>query len=77
MMITSEQIAKVKEFAQEQFFESENGDENMIHFMFCAIKIVNPWIDDTGRFDFTDEEAVKHYGLENVMNFILNVLKEE
>ena len=78
MKFTKNEIEKAKEIAERNLFESaEIGDEGMAYFMFNEVRIVNPWVDETGRFDLTDAEAVKTYGLENVMNFIIDVLKEE
>ena len=76
MKINKEDIKKVKAIAEKNFIDSaEVGDEGMVSFEFNGIKIINPWIDETGRIDFTDEEAIKHYGLENVLNFIMNALR--
>ena len=76
--ISAKEIAKVKEIAEKNFFDSsEIGDEGLVSFEFNGMNIVNPWIDDSGRFNLTDEQAIELYGLENILNFILNVLKEE
>lgn len=75
-MITNEMIAKAKEIAERNFIESsEIGDEGMAQFVFNGISIIDPWMDETGRFSLTDAEAVKLYGLENVINFIFDILK--
>lgn len=75
--ISAKEIAKVKEIAEKNFFDSsEIGDEKMVSFEFNGMNIINPWIDDSGRFNLTDEQAIELYGLENILNFILNVLKE-
>ena len=76
--ITRLEILKAKEFAERNFEESAwAGSEGMTAFEFNGITIVNPWIDETGRFDLTDKEAIERYGLENVLNFIINILKED
>ena len=72
-----EEIAKAKEIANRNFDESALiTDEDMTGFWFNGMKIINPWIDEFGDKEFTDEQAIKHYGLENVLNFIINILKE-
>ena len=74
---TNEQIERVKALAEMNYIDSsEIGNENMTGFEFNGIKIINPWIDETGRFDLNDEQAIKTYGLENVLNFIMNMLEE-
>ena len=76
MKITAEQIKKVKAIAEKNFIDSsEVGDEGMISFEFNGMNIINPWYDDSGRFELSDEEAIKLYGLENVLNFIINTLR--
>lgn len=77
MKINAINIAQAKELAENNFIESaETGDEGMTYFMFDGIKIINPWVDETGCLDLTDKEAIKLYGLQNVLNFIANILKE-
>ena len=46
-------------------FESRNGQW-----------ITNPFLDETGRFDLTIDEAIKTYGLDNVKNFCEQVLAQ-
>jgi len=76
MKITTKEIAKVKAIAEKNFIDSsEIGDEGMVSFEFNGMCIINPWMDESGRFDLTDEEAIKTYGLENVLNFIINTLR--
>lgn len=75
--LNAEDIAKAKEIAENNFYESsEIGDEGMTYFEFNGTNIINPWISECGRFDLTDKEAVETYGLENVLNFIITILKE-
>lgn len=75
--LSTEEITKAKEIAENNFYESsEIGDEGMISFEFNGINVINPWVSECGCFDFTDEEAIEYYGLENVLNFIINILKE-
>lgn len=45
------------------YFESENGQG-----------ITNPFLDESGRFDLTIDEAIATYGLDNVKNFCEQVL---
>ena len=47
-------------------FESKNGQW-----------ITNPFLDETGRFDLTIDEAIGTYGLDNVKNFCEQVLAQE
>ena len=76
--ISAEDIAKVKEIAERNFIESaEIGDKEMVSFEFKGMNIIDPWIDDSGRFDLTDEQAIELYGLENVLGFITETLEKE
>lgn len=54
----------IKQFAERQWeIFNETGDcEDLIGFEFEGQFIVNPWMDPTGRFELTTEEAVKLYG---------------
>ncbi len=72
MKITAKEIAKVKLIAYRNFIDSI---EDAIGFEFNGQHIINPWMDSSGRFELTDEKAIEYYGLENVLNFILNTLK--
>lgn len=76
MKITEKEIKKVKAIAEKNFIDSaEIGDEGMVSFEFNEMTIINPWIDEFGDTEFTDEQAIEHYGLENVLNFIMNTLR--
>ena len=56
----------MKKFAQKQF-EEETNEVSFEHEGMC---IVNPWMDPTGRFELTTMEAIREYGLKNVLKFI-------
>lgn len=76
MKITKKEIEKVKKIAHKNFNKAIGIGDGLPYFIFNDVRIVNPWMDETGRFDLTDAEAIKTYGLENVLNFIVDVLKE-
>lgn len=69
-------MKKAKKIAYENFSKAIGIGDGFPYFIFNDVRIVNPWIDETGRFDLSDEKAIKTYGLENVLNFIIDVLKE-
>lgn len=74
-------IKRVRIFAVRQMlkYEVEGVTEGMIGFVDEKNNgqfIINPWTDGTARFELTDDEAVKEYGLVNVMNFVSEVLNE-
>ena len=75
MKITKKEIEKVKKIAYENFNKAIGIGDGLPYFIFNDVRIVNPWIDESGRFDLSDEKAIKTYGLENVINFIIDVLK--
>lgn len=61
-----EMMKAIREFAEENWAKDEaeqiygNDDE---------FAVSNPWIDYSGRFPLTDEQAVKEWGLDVVMDF--------
>lgn len=59
----------VKQYAEEQFAQ----DCYKVCFENNGISINNPWMDDTGRFEFTIENAISHYGALNMLKFYLTV----
>lgn len=69
-----EKIKKAKEVAEKQFEAASEDNFNVetaIKFNHqCINDIVSPWVDPEGYEDYTDEQAVAAYGLENVMWFI-------
>lgn len=76
MKITKRDIDKVKAIAEKNFIlSSEVGDDDMVSFEFNGMNIIDPWISECGRFELSDEKAIETYGLENVLNFIMNVLR--
>lgn len=44
--------------------------DSPIGFDFAGQWIIDPWMDETGRWSLTDEEAVQYYGSENIKKFI-------
>ena len=56
---------EVKVFAGKQFL---SGDDT-VSFEYKGISINNPWYDETGRFELTDEQAIAKYGMENIRKF--------
>lgn len=75
MEYTEEDFENAKEIAYENLEKQSEGVENLVGFEFDGIYIVNPWVDETGRFDLTDEEAVELYGLENVLKFVCDIIE--
>ena len=68
----------VKFFARDQFCaagEDENGLIGVVSEKH-GIKVINPWMDPSGRFSLSDEEAVEVYGAELINEFKNKVLTE-
>lgn len=72
---TEKDFEIVKAFAYENLEMQAEGEENLVGFEFNGIYIVNPWVDETGRFDLSDEKAIETYGLDNVLKFICDVIE--
>lgn len=64
---------KAKKLALRQF----GMDEGVVCFDCDGVCIVDPWIDETGRFELSDEEAIERYGLETIEQFVTDLLKAE
>lgn len=69
---TTDAEAEVKLFAEKQYTHAMLTDfaGDYIGFEFRGQMIVNPWLDMTGRFELTSEEAEKLYGKDNMSTFI-------
>lgn len=62
----------IKNFAEENF----NKDEHEQFFVEDPeFAVTNPWMDHTGRFELTDEEAVKEWGLELIVDFCIGAIE--
>lgn len=61
----------IKQYADLQWYElNRDGDaDGMIGIVHDGVLIVNPWIDPTGRFPLTDEEAIETYGETAIQQF--------
>lgn len=66
-------IEKIKAFAEENFCKDE---KDQIYAEDAEFAVTNPWMDHTGRFELTDEEAVREWGLEVVVEFCIKAWKE-
>ncbi len=75
-MKIKEKIELAKKIADEQMEKAcmeLYDDSDMIWFEHDDIHVINPWLSPCSRFDLTDAEAVKEYGLANIMDFIERV----
>lgn len=59
-------LEEVKAFAEKNFSLPEAKQLSVETELFS---VTNPWIDSSGRFPLTDEQAVKEWGLEAVIKF--------
>lgn len=69
-------LTEIKAFATELFI-SNNGFPksilNQLGFEYYGTWIINPWMDDTGRFELTDAQAIELYGKDNIDSYIEKV----
>lgn len=76
--LSASDIKEAKRIARENFESaSEISDKEYVklpHFKFKEIYIVNPWMSINGETTLSDEEAIKTYGLANVINLILQLI---
>ena len=59
----------VKAFAEWQWCEL---DEPVVSFEYLDRNISNPWVDESARFPLDSKESADTYGLENVLQFIID-----
>lgn len=76
--MTQEYIANAKELAEKQYSEAnELGSfDDCIGFPHNGQYIVNPWMDSSGRFELTTEEAISIYGTENFEYFCKAITRD-
>lgn len=65
-------LKEVKKFAKKQL---EEDSYEGVSFEFEGQSIINPWVENTARFDLSTEDAIKFYGTANVMFFIEEAVK--
>lgn len=55
----------IKKIAEKQWERSgETGDtSDCIGFIYRGQFIINPWMDETGRFELTTDEAIEKYDI--------------
>lgn len=71
-MFTAEELKKAKALA----FKNQEKEETEIGFEYHGQWITNPFIEESGRAEFADFDAMcSHYGKENVI-FIVSKLLE-
>lgn len=70
--ITTNQLKQIEDYA----YSVNDWDDDLIGFEYPKTSqwIYNIFLDPSGRFDLTIEDAVKKYGLENCRKFCQDVL---
>ena len=73
-MFTAEELKKAKVLA----FENQEKEETEIGFEYHGQWITNPFVEESGRFEFEDFDAMcSHYGKENVIFLVSKLLKSD
>jgi len=63
------------ELAKELAYENMEKDDGSVGFIFNEIWITNPFLESTGRLEFTELNSMyDYYGMENVNSFINKLL---
>ena len=70
-LINKELLEKIKKFAEDNW---DNDGEGGVSVTDGEFDVTNPWIDHSGRFSLSDEQAVKEWGLDLVMEFCQKAL---
>lgn len=65
----------VKAFAEWQTDIQAVFGASLICFEYGGIAITNPWVDETGRFELDNKQAIRRYGVESYVSFIKEVIK--
>lgn len=68
-------LDEVKTFAEWQTDIQTVFEIPLISFDYAGIAITNPWIDETGRFELDNKQAIRNYGVENYTKFIKEAVK--
>lgn len=71
--MTREELKKVKDFAEINWCREES---EQLYVDDPEFAVSNPWMDHSGRFELTDEGAVKEWGLDVVVSFIEKAKEE-
>ena len=61
-------IEDIKAFADKQF--EKYHDSEAIGFIYKGTCVIDPWMDQTGRFSFSTQKAFETYGAKNMLGFI-------
>lgn len=70
-LFSKDELERAKDLSYENWLD--NGGD--IHFIFNDTHIANPFVDETGRFEFASfEDMCNHYGKDNVVTFIKKIL---
>ena len=65
----------VKTFAEWQTDIQAVFGASLISFDFEGIAVTNPWVDETGRFELSNKQAIRVYGVKNYTKFIKEAIK--
>ena len=60
-------LDEIRKFAEENF--AADDDSQKLAVEICDVAVSNPWMDESGRFELTDEQAVQTWGMQGVMDF--------
>jgi len=69
--MNKELLNTIKAFADENFC----ADNPAVFADDGEFAVTNPWIDHSGRFSLDDEEAVREWGLDVVVDFIIQAIE--
>lgn len=69
---TSPEVLKAKEIGEKQFLALCNAESDSFEICFenNGLEVCNPFMEPTGRFELSLENAYEVYGIDNVNNFI-------
>ena len=77
--MTQENIKKAKYLADMQYYPAlETGDfDDCVYFVHNGQMIVHPWMDLSGRYELTMEQAIALYGNDTFEDFCRRILRED
>ena len=73
-MQTKELLEEIKEFAEKNW--SKEDEKDKIYADDEEFAVENPWMDHSGRFQLSDDKAVKEWGLDVVLYFCLKAIEK-
>lgn len=68
-------LDEVKAFAEWQTNIQLVFGMSLIYFEMWGVAVTNPWMDNTGRAELSNKQAIRYYGVKNYTKFIKEAIQ--